>query len=54
MSVFDVATGHGNAAGIAFGVERLVMLLIGTSSISDILPISVRERFIARSDPCLI
>lgn len=35
----------GNAAGIAFGVERLVMLLAGTNSISDILPIPVRERF---------
>lgn len=35
----------GNAAGIAFGVERLVMLLTGTKSISEILPIPVRERF---------
>lgn len=35
----------GNAAGIAFGVDRLVMLLTGTKSISDILPIPVGERF---------
>lgn len=35
----------GDAAGIAFGVERLVMLLAGVSSISEILPIPVRERF---------
>jgi lysyl-tRNA synthetase class 2 len=35
----------GNAAGIAFGVDRLVMLLTGATSISDIMPISVRERF---------
>lgn len=35
----------GNAAGIAFGVERLVMLLTGATSINDILPASARERF---------
>ncbi|MFA5186206.1 MAG: EF-P lysine aminoacylase EpmA [Patescibacteria group bacterium] len=35
----------GNAAGIAFGVERLVMLLTGAKSINDILPASARERF---------
>lgn len=35
----------GNAAGIAFGVERFVMLLGGVSSITDILPIPVQERF---------
>ncbi|MBI5654222.1 EF-P lysine aminoacylase GenX [Candidatus Uhrbacteria bacterium] len=35
----------GNAAGIAFGVERLVMLLTGSDSINDILPSSARERF---------
>lgn len=35
----------GDAAGIAFGVERLVMLLAGAKSISEILPIPVRERF---------
>lgn len=39
----------GNAAGIAFGVDRLVMLLAGTASINDILPASARERFDARS-----
>lgn len=37
--------GMGNAAGIAFGVDRLVMLAVGASSMKDILPISVRERF---------
>jgi len=35
----------GNAAGIAFGVERLVMLLAGVTSINDILPFPARERF---------
>ncbi len=35
----------GQAAGIAFGVDRLAMLLSGTSSISDLMPIPVRERF---------
>lgn len=35
----------GDAAGIAFGVERLVMLLAGAGSITDILPFSARERF---------
>ncbi len=34
----------GDAAGIAFGVDRLVMLLTGASSINDILPFSARER----------
>ncbi len=37
--------GMGEAAGMAFGVDRLVMLLAGTDSISDIMPIPVRERF---------
>lgn len=35
----------GNAAGIAFGIERLAMLLAGTRSINDILPFPARERF---------
>ena len=35
----------GQAAGIAFGVDRLVMLLTGTKSISDLMPIPIRERF---------
>lgn len=37
--------GMGNAAGIAFGVDRLAMLLAGIDSISDLMPIPVRERF---------
>lgn len=37
--------GMGNAAGIAFGVDRLVMLIAGIKSISDLMPIPVRERF---------
>lgn len=35
----------GEAAGIAFGVDRLVMLLAQADSITDILPFSARERF---------
>ncbi len=35
----------GNAAGIAFGVDRLAMLIAGTHSISDLMPIPVQERF---------
>ena len=35
----------GEAAGIAFGVDRLVMLLTGSKSINDILPSPARERF---------
>ncbi len=37
--------GMGNAAGIAFGVERLVMLLTNSKSINEILPFSVKDRF---------
>ena len=35
----------GEASGIAFGVDRLAMLLTGTTSISDLMPIPVGERF---------
>jgi lysyl-tRNA synthetase class 2 len=38
----------GDAAGIAFGVDRLVMALTGAKSISDIMPIPIRERFEVR------
>lgn len=41
----DALPKMGEAAGIAFGVDRLVMLAIGAKSISDIMPIPVRERF---------
>jgi lysyl-tRNA synthetase class 2 len=35
----------GEASGIAFGVDRLAMLMAGTDSISDLMPIPIRERF---------
>ncbi|MCR4256539.1 MAG: EF-P lysine aminoacylase GenX, partial [Candidatus Uhrbacteria bacterium] len=35
----------GEAAGMAFGVDRLAMLIAGTDSISDLMPIPARERF---------
>ncbi|MCE9585733.1 EF-P lysine aminoacylase GenX [Candidatus Uhrbacteria bacterium] len=35
----------GQAAGIAFGVDRLAMLVAGAESISDLMPIPVQERF---------
>ncbi len=35
----------GNAAGIAFGVDRLVMLICGVKSINEVIPFSASERF---------
>jgi len=34
----------GNAAGIAFGVDRLVMLICGAKSINEVIPFSANER----------
>lgn len=34
----------GNAGGIAFGVDRFVMLLTGASSLNEVVPLSARER----------
>ncbi|MBD3281387.1 EF-P lysine aminoacylase GenX, partial [Candidatus Uhrbacteria bacterium] len=34
----------GNAAGIAFGVDRLVMLICGAKSINEVIPFSASER----------
>lgn len=39
----------GNAVGIAFGVERFVMLLTGAASINDVIPSAARERFEGKS-----
>ncbi|MCC7357533.1 EF-P lysine aminoacylase GenX [Candidatus Uhrbacteria bacterium] len=38
-------SGLKKAVGIAFGVDRLVMLLSGAASINEVLPASARERF---------
>ncbi len=36
----------GNAAGMAFGVDRLVMLLTGATTINQVIPFSARERLL--------
>ena len=40
----------GNAAGIAFGVDRLVMLICGADSINEVIPFSASERFLQAED----
>ncbi len=48
--LLDALPNMGNAAGMAFGVDRLVMLLTGATSINDIMPIPMTERFENKSD----
>lgn len=43
--LLDALPRMGDAAGMAFGVDRLVMLLTGASSIEEIMPIPIQERF---------
>jgi lysyl-tRNA synthetase class 2 len=38
-------TNMGPAVGMAFGVDRLVMLATGSESINDVIPFSAKERF---------
>jgi len=40
----------GNAVGVAFGVDRLAMLLTGAKSINDVVSFSARERFVSRTE----
>jgi len=44
-ALLDALPKMGDAAGIAFGVDRFVMLLTGAKSINDVVPSSARERF---------
>jgi elongation factor P--(R)-beta-lysine ligase len=37
----------GDAVGIAFGIDRFVMLLTGAKSINDVVPFPARDRFIS-------
>lgn len=42
--LLDALPKMGNAAGIAFGVDRLVMLICGAKSINEVIPFSAKER----------